>query len=188
MTMASNLANTWPCEPMPLRADGLLAGQNPANAPITEFTQFETRVFHVTEQARQALCVAFDVVPGCADHRGSFHRRTGLRPPQWYVVERIAHHKWNAGGFDRSLGVSNTVSLKVSRDGHDSTEDATVFGRLLLDTLDVVALVPHADLRSDVLSLGGQARAVPDKVVLRDGTVLTPSNADLGQPQATFGG
>lgn len=166
-----------------------LAGRNPANSRIAEFREFETRVFHVTERKRQALCIAFDVVPGCKGIIEDVQHFIGGSDygviHDEYVVERIIRHKWNGGGFDRSIRLSNNVSLKVKRNGRDSTEDATVFGRLLLNTLDVVALVPHPDLRTDVLSLGGQAQAVPDRVLLVDGTVLTPDNADLGPVQDT---
>ena len=176
-----------PVAQTPLTPTISLAGRNPANSRIGEFTEFDTRVFHVTEQKRQALCVAFDTVPGCKGIVEDVRHFIGGQDygviHDEYVVERIVRHKWNEGGFDRSIGLANTVSLKVRRDGHDSTEDATVFGRLLLNTLDVVALVPHADLRTDVLSLGGQAQAIADNVVLVDGTVLTPDNADLGPVQ-----
>jgi hypothetical protein len=166
-----------------------LAGRNPANSRIDEFTEFDTRVFHVIEHARHALCVAFDVVPSCQGIIENVRHFIGGYDygvvHDEYVVERVVRHKWNEGGFDRSVGLANNVSLKVKRDGRDSTEDAMVFGRLLLNTLDAVELVPHPDLRTDVLSLGGQAQAVPDRVVLVDGTVLTPDNADLGPVQNT---
>jgi hypothetical protein len=182
-------AQIAPVSQIPLTPTISLAGRNPANSDIHEFTEFDTQVFHVTERKRQALCVAFDVVPGCRgiveDVRhfiGGFDY--GVVHDE-YVVERVIRHKWNGGGFDRSIGLNNNVSLKLKRDRRESTEDAMVFGRLLLNTLDVVALVPHADLRTDVLSLGGQAQAVTDKVVLSDGTVLTPDKVDLGPTQDT---
>jgi hypothetical protein len=187
-TKAHNLAaQIAPVAQIQLTPTISLAGRNPANTRIDEFTEFETRVFHVTERTRQALCIAFDVVPGCHGIIEDVRHFIGGQDygviHDEYVVERIVRHKWNEGGFDRSIGLANNVSLKVQRDGRDSTEDAMVFGRLLLNTLDVVALVPHADLRTDVLSLGGQAQAAPDRVVLIDGTVLTPDNADLGPVQ-----
>jgi hypothetical protein len=164
-----------------------LAGRNSANSRINEFTEFETRTFDVADHSRQALCVAFDVVPSCRGIIENVKHFIGGSDygviHDEYVVERILRHKWNEGGFDRSIGLAHNVSLKTRRDGRDTTEDAMVFGRLLLNTLDTVALIPHADLRTDVLSLGGQAQAVPDRVVLTDGTVLTPANADLGPAQ-----
>lgn len=189
-TSAGNLAaQIAPVAKVPLMPTISLAGRNPANSRIDEFTQFDTRVFHVTERRRQALCVAFDVVPSCQGVIEDVRHFIGGSDygvvHDEYVIERVVRHKWNEGGFDRSIGLANNVSLKVKRDGRDSTEDATVYGRLLLNTLDVVALVPHADLRTDLLALGGQARAVPDRVVLVDGTVLTPDNADLGPSQDT---
>jgi hypothetical protein len=189
-TKAHNLAEQIaPVAQISLTPTISLAGRNPANSFIAEFTEFETRVFHVTERKRQALCIAFDVVPGCKGIIEDVQHFIGGYDygviHDEYVIERVIHHKWNKGGFDRSMGVATNVSLKVKRDGRDSTEDAMVFGRLLLNTLDVVALVPHPDLRTDVLSFAGRAQAVPDRVVLVDGTVLTPNNADLGPVQDT---
>jgi hypothetical protein len=164
-----------------------LVGRNSANNRINEFTEFETRTFSVTDRSRQALCVAFDVVPSCRGIIESVRHFIGGSDygviHDEYVVERVLRHKWNGGGFDRSIGLAHNVSLKTKRDGRDTTEDAMVFGRLLLNTLDTIALIPHADLRTDVLSLGGEAQAVPDRVVLNDGSVLTPETADLGPVQ-----
>jgi hypothetical protein len=189
-TSAGNLAaQIAPVARIPLMPTISLAGRNSANSRIDEFPLFDTRVFHVAERKRHALCVAFDVVPGCKGIIEDVRHFIGGNDygviHDEYVVERIVRHKWNEGGFDRSIGLANNVSLKVQRNGRDSTEDAMVYGRLLLNTLDVVTLVPHADLRTDLLALGGQAQAVPDRVVLADGTVLTPDNADLGPTQDT---
>jgi hypothetical protein len=185
-TLAARLA---PVAQMPLTPTVSLAGRNPANSRIDEFTEFETRVFHVIERDRHAICVAFDVVPGCKGIIENVRHFIGGSDygvvHDEYVVERVLRHKWNAGGFDRSMALANHVSLKVQRNGRDSTEDAMVYGRLVLHTLDVIALVPNADSRGDVLALGGQAQAVADRVVLADGNVLTPGNADLGPAQDT---
>ncbi|MCB2376963.1 hypothetical protein LGH70_05185 [Hymenobacter sp. BT635] len=184
--LASHLA---PHADIPLTPTISLIGRNTGFIGVPELPQFEVRVFPVQRGSRQALCAAFDVVPGCqgiiedvehfigASDYGVIHDE--------YVVERVIRHKWNQGGFDRSVGVARKVSLRVKRDGRDRDEDAWVYGRLLLDSLDEVALQPHADLRGDLLLLSGQARGVADRVVLTtDGTVLTPENADLGPPEA----
>lgn len=187
---AQNLAGQLaPVKQIALTPTISLVGRNSANNRIDEFTEFETRTFSVADRSRQALCVAFDVVPSCRGIIESVRHFIGGSDygviHDEYVVERVLRHKWNAGGFDRSIGLAHNVSLKTRRNGRDITEDAMVFGRLLLNTLDSIALTPHADLRTDVLSLGGQAQAVADRVVLRDGTTLTPENADLGPVQDT---
>lgn len=166
-----------------------LVGRNAANANVPELPDFDVRVFPVADRSsRQAICAAFDVVPGCVgiiedvshfiggSDYGAIHNE--------YVVERVLHHKWNRGGFDRSVGISRRVTLRVKRNGQDRDEDALVYGRLELDTLDTVALEADPDLRRDFLLLGGSAQGIADRVVMvSDGTTLTPENADLGPPE-----
>jgi hypothetical protein len=166
-----------------------LVGHNAANVAVSELNDFEVRLFHVGIGSRQAICAAFDVQPGCKGIVEDVEYFIGWYDygviHDEYVVERVMRHKWSQGGFDRSLAIDREVSIRVKRDGKERDEDAIVYGRLLMDSLDVVALEPHADLRGDLLYFSGQARGVADRVVLlTDGTVLTPENADLGPQEA----
>jgi hypothetical protein len=177
-----------PVSEMQLAPTISLVGRNAANVSVPELPDFDVRVFPVEEaDATQAICAAFDVVAGCVGTVEDVRHFIGNSDygviDNEYVVERVLHHKWNRGGFDRSVGTHRRVSLRVKRNGeHD--EDADVDGRLLLDTLDTVAIEPHPDQRRDFLLLGGSARGIADRVVLvRDGTTVTPANADLGPPQ-----
>jgi hypothetical protein len=166
-----------------------LVGRNAANANVPELPDFDVRVFAVDESnSRQAVCAAFDVVPGCVGTIEDVRHFIGSSDygviHNEYVLERVLHHKWNRGGFDRSVGVTRRVSLHVQRNGNERDEDADVYGRLRLDTLDTVAIEPHPDQRRDFVLLGGSAEGIADRVVfVRDGTTVTPANADLGPPE-----
>ena len=165
-----------------------VVGRNAGNTSVPELPDFDVRVFAVGDPDNdQAVCAAFDLVPGCAgtiEDVGYFigHSDYGVIHNE-FTVERVLHHQWNVGGFDRSVGITRRVSIKVKRDGNEHNEDADVYGHLQLDSLETVALEPHADRRTDLLVMGGHAEGIADRVVLvRDGTTLTPSNADLGPP------
>jgi hypothetical protein len=166
-----------------------VVGRNAANGSVPELPDYDVRVFAVGDpDTYQAVCAAFDLVPGCAgtiEDVGYFIGRSdyGVIHNE-FTVERVLHHQWNIGGFDRSVGMARRVSIKVKRDGNEHDEDADVYGHLQLDSLETVALEPHPDRRTDLLVLGGHAQGIADRVVLvRDGTVLTPANADLGPPE-----
>jgi hypothetical protein len=169
-----------------------LVGANAANARVDELVDFEARAGHVGTSDQQALFVAFDVVPGCKGIIEDVKHFIG--PHDYgvihdeYVVQRVFHHKWNRGGFDRELAVSNVVQLHVKRDGRDQVEDALVKGRMLLDTLDAVALEVDDNTRKDTLRLGGSAHVTADTFTLRDGTVVGRDRADLGPDETTIWG
>ncbi|MFL5963800.1 MAG: hypothetical protein ACJ757_13000 [Gaiellaceae bacterium] len=165
-----------------------VVGRNAGNTSVPELPDFDVRVFAVgNPDTHQAVCAAFDLVPGCAgtiESVGYFIGRSdyGVIHNE-FTVERVLHHQWNIGGFDRSVGMTRRVSIKVKRDGNEHNEDADVYGHLQLDSLETVALEPHPDRRADLLVLAGRAEGIADRVVLvRDGTTLTPANADLGPP------
>jgi hypothetical protein len=166
-----------------------IVGRNAANTAVPEFPDFDVQVFPVGDpDGLQAVCAAFDLVPGCVgtieDVRHFIGRADYGVIHSEFVVERVLHHQWNVGGFDRSLNLVRRTSIKVRRDGSDRDEDADVYGRMRLNILEAVALEPHPDLRSDVILVGGRGDVIADRVVLvRDGTVLTPSNADIGPPE-----
>lgn len=182
-----------PLPEIPITPTISLLGRNPANVPVDEIQTFNVNVFHVKSKNRQAVCIGFDVVAGCKGIASGVEHFIGYSDygviHDEYVVERVLHHKWNQGGFDRSLAISNKVSVRVKRNGNERDEDAMVFGRLQLKSLQAVALKPHPDLRTDVLVLDGEAEVITDSLeLLADGTMLSPNDVDLGPPADTFWG
>ena len=100
-----------------------------------------------------------------------------------FLVDRVCHHRWNSGGFDRSIGIQAAVLVNVTRNGEQSLKDAVASGLQDLLTLDYAAITTDANARSDCVAFGGEARIVPASVrLLRDGQTLTA--AQVGLPGA----
>lgn len=170
---------------VPLIPTVSLVGGNGGSVPVAEIQQCDVRSGAVESVWGQALFIAFDVVPGCKGITRSVQHFIG--PNDYgvihddYVVHRVLFHKWNRGGFDRQLRLSEITQIEVERDGDREIEDARVEGRLFLDTLDTAVLEVDADTRYDSLKLGGVAHAVAERLtLLADGTTVDRDSADLG--------
>jgi hypothetical protein len=178
---------------LPLTPTVSLVGANQGGAPVPEITDFEVRVFAVFDASGfdPALAVAFDAAPGChgvtedVSHFIGPNNGYGVVTDE-FLVDRVCHHKWNMGGFDRSIGLQATVQVVVTRNGGQSLEDAVVSGYQELLTLDYAAITTDANARSDCITFGGQARIVPVSVrLLTDGQTLSASQVGLGAPLAS---
>lgn len=171
-----------------------LVGRNAGNASVPELPDYDVRVFPVSDASgRQAICAAFDAVPGCVGTIEDVRHFIGDSDygviHNEYVVERAIHHQWNIGGFDRSIATIRRTTLQIQRGGNIDNEDADVYGELELNSLDTVALEPHPDLRRDFLLMSGMAEGIADRVVLlSDGTTITPGMADFGPPASVLWG
>jgi hypothetical protein len=162
-----------------------LVGPNPSWWPVTEFPDIDVSSFHVNSGSRQALTVAFDLQAGCQGIIEDVEYFIGSRDygeiSDERVIEGLIRNKWRHGGFDRSLRLSRTI--RVNRGGNE--EDATLRGRMILDSLTFVTVALDADSRADYVRLGGYGRGIPDDILLQDGTVVGPDQVDFGDPTNT---
>jgi hypothetical protein len=160
-----------------------LVGRNLENAKVPEVPEFDARVFRIGSGSGQILAVAIDASPGCEgiveDVRkfiGDFEY--GVLSDE-YVVAAVMHHKWNRGGFHRTLPA--TQEIRINRNGAE--QDATVLGSLHLNSLDVINAEMDSNSRSDYVRLGGAATLEPLGLRLSDGTELGTDQVDLGPIQ-----
>jgi len=159
-----------------------VVGQNPAGAVVREFTECSVEAFHLDQGGRQALAIAFDLMPGChgiVEEVEAFlcGRDFGVVSDEW-TVSRVLKNKWRLGGFYRHLNTDIGVRIKHG----DREEDASVHFDVSLDGLDVAVLETDANTRADRLRIGGPATATARFLRLQDGSVYGPDKVDLGEP------
>jgi hypothetical protein len=175
---------------LPLSPTISLVGRNAAGAAVPEIPDCVVHVFPVqAATSAQALVFAFETAAKCHGVDASVQHFIGPYPygviSDEYIVGGVLHHKWNRGGFDRSINIQNNTQVKVKRNGHEGLEDATVFGYEELDTLDTVAITTESNTRQDYIKLGGQAEVVATSLrMAADGQTFGPGDVDLGPVQA----
>ena len=161
-----------------------LVGPNPSTDPVTEIDHFEVDVFHVDSLPRQALVIAINLTPLCQGTRATVQHFIGDEGYGLIVdeatVSRLIMNKWRMFMLPRSLPASAPVTM--TRNGVDI--DGTLYGTLALDTLDVVAIQPDANLGSDILLISGSATASVMYAQLSNGETVYPGQVDFG-PSAT---
>jgi hypothetical protein len=194
VALQSTVQNTYSQKSIFLAPTLSLFGTNPNNSPINEITRFDVDVFHIDANMEnytsdintplQALVAAFTVMPGSHGFHEDIVHFIGTNDygviSDEYLIANILKNKWNMGGFDRQLPINAPVAVEMS-DG--STDNATLYCILNLNTLDSETIETNSDTRTDYIRLQGMASLVPQYLTLSDGTILGPNDVDLGTPQ-----
>jgi hypothetical protein len=165
-----------------------LFGTSNVNAPLKEFPSFSVSIFPIRFPIHlPVLAFAFSLLTGCEGFVEEVQQFIGEQDygviSDEFLVQHLFHHQWNRGGFGRTLSLSQTT--KVVRSGRK--EDAQLVGTLRLDSLSIVSIEADSNTRTDYIKIGGAAEAIPEFIVLNDGTRLGPDQVKFGDPkQATW--
>ena len=160
-------------------AISLVGKDSPVNVPVAELPDFNTQVTIVTWLGRQALAAAFTVNPICSSDIEDVQHFIGFADygviSDEVVVAGLFHHKWSLGKFYRQLPLKADIVAQVN----NKTENATLFGKLELETLDFVRFETSSNSGSDALTFGGTSSVDPQYILLPDNTMITPQNSNV---------
>jgi len=153
---------------------------------VATLPDFEALAFAVSDGGRQALAVCFDCAPGC---KGTIELVQHVIGDADYgvitdelVVESLFLHKWQRGGFLRTLAFYNPVTVDMS-DGSQQT--AHLAGRMALTSLDAARIDIDANREIDHILIGGNATVTPAYLHLQDGRRIPASEVGLDEPMET---
>ena len=166
-----------------------LVGVNSSSVKVNEFAKFESTVFPVSignsllpdpRTDRQAIAIAFDVAAGSAGIENKVSHFIGTSDygviHDELVFNRVFRHKWNHGGFDRYIKLQAPTTIPIQ----GRIEDATVFGLYELTSMTEVQFVTDANLRTDLIVVGGGGKSGIDRIVLhKDGSEVTRQQVDF---------
>lgn len=165
-----------------------VAGLSSAAVPPAEFEDFDSVVFHVNENGtdRQAMAIAINLKPGCEGIIEDVPHFIGVSNfgviTDEFRIERLFKYKWRTGGFMRQYPL--TQPIEVQRNSH--VEEATLHGRLMIDSLNIVSVEIEANSGEDVIKVGGSSSVHTDYLELADGTRTYQPDADhvnFGNPR-----
>jgi hypothetical protein len=165
-----------------------VAGRSSAALPPDEFQNFDAVAFHVTAKPSnlQAMTVAINLKPGCLGIIEDVPHFIGSNDfgviTDEFHTERLFRYRWRTGGFFRQFPLWQTT--QVQRNSH--VEDATLYGHLSLDTLDVISFEIEANTNADTVKVGGSASVYTEYLQLSDGTKIyqpDAQHANFGDPK-----
>jgi hypothetical protein len=161
-----------------------LVGRNPANITVDDISQFDVSVFHVDDTLRQAIVIAFSILPGTVGIVDGVEHFIGDQDygviSDEYVVRKVFQHRWKNGGFYRRFQFEVPVVV-MRNDG--TSEDAILSGVQWLDTLDEVTIETNSNTRTDGVRLAGVSNVTAQYVRLGDGNVVGAEQVDIGDLQ-----
>lgn len=162
-----------------------LAGHDLA-PKVATLPDFEALAFAVSDGRQQALAVCFDCAPGC---KGTIEEVRHFIGDAGYglitdelILESLFLHKWQRGGFLRTLAFYNPVTVDMS-DGSQQT--AHLGGLMTLTSLEAAHIDIDANREIDHILIGGNATVTPEYLYLQDGRRIVASEVGLDETMET---